>query len=105
MTSTTRSRAVMPTAVATVIAWRRAGALLAAGLTTGMLIAAAPPASAGCQQVNASWQTCDGPIQPDGTWQRCNIETFPGNWNKSTCYPLGNGHFLPPLQPPDHIDP
>lgn len=38
-------------------------------------IAAAPPAGAGCR--NLLWaehpfaQECDGPIRPDGTWQRC----------------------------------
>jgi hypothetical protein len=48
---------------------------LAAVLMAGGLIAAAPPASAGCQ--NPGWwahpnaQQCDGPLQPDGTWQRC----------------------------------
>jgi hypothetical protein len=43
-----------------------AAALLAAGL-----IAAAPPASAGCQYGGAFISKCDGPVQPDGTWQRC----------------------------------
>jgi hypothetical protein len=78
---------------------------LAAGLLAAAVIAAAPPASAGCQQVNAGWQLCDGPIQPDGIWQRCEVETFPDKWTKSTCFPLGNTNFLPPFQPPGHIDP
>ena len=40
---------------------------------TGGLIGAAPPASAGC--LYGGWtgavSRCDGPIQPDGIWQRC----------------------------------
>jgi hypothetical protein len=45
---------------------------LAAALTAGALIAAAPPAGAGCQSGRPwSISQCDGPVQPDGTWQRC----------------------------------
>ncbi len=45
---------------------------LAAVLMTGGLIAAAPPAHAGCQYPGFGViSKCDGPIQPDGTWQRC----------------------------------
>jgi hypothetical protein len=44
---------------------------LAAALTAGALIAAAPPASAGCQYGGLVISKCDGPVQPDGTWQRC----------------------------------
>ncbi len=40
--------------------------LMAAGL-----IASAPSASAGCQYGGAFISKCDGPVQPDGTWQRC----------------------------------
>ncbi|WAC90581.1 CDGP domain-containing protein [Mycobacterium sp. Aquia_213] len=43
-----------------------AAVLMAAGLVT-----AAPPASAGCQYGGPIISKCDGPIQPDGTWQRC----------------------------------
>jgi hypothetical protein len=45
---------------------------LAAALTLGGLIAAAPQASAGCRN-GGPWalSQCDGPVQPDGTWQRC----------------------------------
>jgi hypothetical protein len=35
------------------------------------LIAAAPPASAGCLYGGGFISKCDGPIQPDGSWQRC----------------------------------
>jgi len=42
-------------------------ALMAAGL-----IAAAPAANAGCQYGGAGIiNKCDGPVQPDGTWERC----------------------------------
>ena len=44
---------------------------LAVVLMAGGLIAAAPPASAGCQYGGGYISKCDGPIQPDGTWQRC----------------------------------
>jgi hypothetical protein len=42
-----------------------AALLMAAG------IASAPPAAAGCQYGGPVLSKCDGPIQPDGTWQRC----------------------------------
>ena len=44
---------------------------LAAGLMAGVLITVAPPASAGCQYGGIAISRCDGPVQPDGTWQRC----------------------------------
>jgi len=37
----------------------------------GGMISAAPPASAGCQYGGIAISRCDGPVQPDGTWQRC----------------------------------
>ncbi|MGH3971085.1 MAG: CDGP domain-containing protein [Mycobacterium sp.] len=80
---------------------------LAAGLMTGALIASAPPASAGCQPWGFNQQLCDGPIQPDGTWQRCEVaqSVWDPQRTQSTCYPLGDSHWLPPFQPPGHIDP
>jgi hypothetical protein len=44
---------------------------LGAALMAGGLIAAAPPANAGCQYGGPVLSKCDGPVQPDGTWQRC----------------------------------
>jgi hypothetical protein len=44
---------------------------LAAVLMAGAVIASAPPASAGCQYGGLFISKCDGPVQPDGTWQRC----------------------------------
>jgi hypothetical protein len=43
-----------------------AALLMAAGL-----IVSAPPASAGCWYGGPVISKCDGPVQPDGTWQRC----------------------------------
>lgn len=45
--------------------------LMAAGLTTAGMLAAAAPAGAGCLYGGDVISKCDGPIQPDGTWQRC----------------------------------
>lgn len=44
---------------------------LAALLMAAGLIASAPPAGAGCQYGGPIISKCDGPVQPDGTWQRC----------------------------------
>ena len=44
---------------------------LAALLMAAALITSAPPASAGCQYGGLFISKCDGPVQPDGTWQRC----------------------------------
>jgi hypothetical protein len=44
---------------------------LAAVLMAAELIASAPQATAGCQYGGPVISKCDGPIQPDGTWQRC----------------------------------
>jgi len=35
------------------------------------LITTAPSASAGCLYGGQFISKCDGPVQPDGTWQRC----------------------------------
>ncbi len=44
---------------------------LAALLMAAGLITSAPPASAGCLYGGPVISKCDGPVQPDGTWQRC----------------------------------
>ncbi|HEY2501405.1 MAG TPA: hypothetical protein VGI68_08270 [Mycobacterium sp.] len=46
---------------------------LVAAVMAGGLIAAAPPAGAGCQYGGLVISKCDGPVQPDGTWQRCAV--------------------------------
>ncbi|WP_422265043.1 CDGP domain-containing protein, partial [Mycobacterium sp.] len=45
----------------------------AAVLVVGGLVGSAPPAIAGCLYGGLSASRCDGPVQPDGTWQRCVI--------------------------------
>jgi hypothetical protein len=46
-----------------------------AGLTTLLtavgLFASAPQAGAGCLYGGPVISKCDGPVQPDGTWERC----------------------------------
>jgi hypothetical protein len=87
---------------------------LAAALTAGTLIAAAPPAGAGCQFGGLSVSTCDGPVQPDGTWQRCVVFPPVGGRDGSPIYVTNtNCQTLGPDQhpsgvafndPPTHID-
>jgi hypothetical protein len=78
----------------------------------GALITAAPPASAGCK--NPFWashpfaQLCDGPIQDDGTWQRCMTYNDGGGLiphNSCAQMSAGNPPGIPILSsPPTHID-
>ena len=91
---------------------------LAAVLMAGGLISAAPPASAGCQNVASGVhpaEICDGPVQPDGNWQRCvkeytgfvMIGGHPLNLPRTSCYPYGPGQTPPPhawIEQPTHID-
>lgn len=94
---------------------RYLAAALATGLMTGALIASAPPARAGCLQypvivfpLPPANQLCDGPIQPDGTWQRCEEWDGPdGQPTTERCYPMGNGIIQPEsiYQQQNHIDP
>lgn len=44
---------------------------LAGLLTAAGLIASAPSGGAGCLYGGPVLSKCDGPVQPDGTWQRC----------------------------------
>jgi hypothetical protein len=83
--------------------------VLAAVLIVGGLIAAAPPASAGCQYGGPVISKCDGPVQPDGTWQRCVVTSnlVPSGASsflvpERRCDPVGPG--LPLADPPTHID-
>jgi hypothetical protein len=89
------------------------GALVAVLLACG-LIAAAPPASAGCQYGGLVISKCDAPVQPDGTWQRCVVFSHTAGGGASTylvperrCDVMGPG--LQPwglafADPPTHID-
>jgi hypothetical protein len=81
---------------------RRIAAFIAgmgATLMAGGLIAAAPPASAGCLYGGGPgvFSKCDGPVQPDGTWQRC-VAT--AQWQ-----PRGASSFLAPVRQCDQIGP
>jgi hypothetical protein len=70
---------------------------LGALLLAGWLVAAAPPASAGCVYGGGVLSKCDGPIQPDGTWQRCVATTH--------LVPNGASSFLVPDKRCDQMGP
>jgi hypothetical protein len=80
---------------------RRIAALIAslgAALMAGGMIAAAPPANAGCQYGGPGiLNKCDGPVQPDGTWQRCVAFI---NW-----IPRGASSYLAPDKQCDVLGP
>jgi hypothetical protein len=86
-----------------------AGLLMAAGL-----VVAAPPASAGCVYGGPVLSKCDGPVQPDGTWQRCVAVThLVPNGMSSYLVPENHCDLMGPDQhpadlsfadPPTHID-
>ncbi|ORA38134.1 CDGP domain-containing protein [Mycobacterium aquaticum] len=92
------------------------GGLVAGGLAAAGLALAAP-SSAGCETQPFA-QYCDGPIRPDGTWDRC-FSTQPqainGQYGQITgwvpsvgrCYPVDPNAWPPtPLgQPQYHIYP
>ncbi|MEE3067079.1 MAG: hypothetical protein VYA67_24615 [Actinomycetota bacterium] len=83
-------------------------------LSIGALIASAPPAGAGCQLGGVVISKCDGPVQPDGTWQRCVVFPPAGGRDGSPVYVTNtNCQMLGPDQhpwgvafndPPTHID-
>jgi hypothetical protein len=90
-------------------------ASLGAALIAAELIAAAPPASAGCQYGGVGViSKCDGPVQPDGTWQRCvAFAQWMGGGASSYLVPERRCDFMGPGQhpgdlafvdPPAHID-
>ena len=72
-------------------------ATLGAALIAGGLIAAAPAANAGCQYGGPVLSKCDGPVQPDGTWQRCVAFT--------TLVPSGMSTYLMPDRRCDSMGP
>lgn len=91
---------------------------IAGGLIAGLL-ASAPVASAGCQDNPLLYfptaQKCDGPIQPNGSWQRCVIYYYQPPQSppsQTDCHQMGgpDPHYPPSpphsfYQPPSHIDP
>jgi hypothetical protein len=89
---------------------------VAAALISGWLIASAPPAGAGFQYGGIAISRCDGPVQPDGTWQRCVVfNSIRSGTNPSSNYtvPVHRCDLMGPDQhpwglalndPPTHID-
>jgi hypothetical protein len=87
---------------------------LAALLMAAELIASAPPASAGCQYGGLFISKCDGPVQPDGTWQRCvGVAQLVPRGASSYLVPVKRCDLMGPDQhpgdfafadPPTHID-
>lgn len=90
-------------------------AVLTAALPAAGLIASAPPAGAGCQSAQLlifpTAQKCDGPVAPDGSWQRCVVyhhQPPSSPPEQSDCHPMGAGSQTtahPFYDPPNHIDP
>ena len=86
----------------------------AALLIAGGLITSAPPASAGCQYGGSFLSKCDGPVQPDGTWQRCvAVAQWIPSGLSSHLVPVKNCDVMGPDQhpadlafadPPAHMD-
>ncbi|UVT31474.1 hypothetical protein SEA_SEJANUS_41 [Mycobacterium phage Sejanus] len=95
--------------------WFTASAVAVGALGASVILAA--PASAGCETQPFA-QYCDGPVRPDGTWDRC-FTTQPqlinGQYGQVTglvpsvgrCYPVDPNNFPPtPIgQPQYHIYP
>jgi hypothetical protein len=83
-------------------------------LMAAALLASAPPASAGCQYGGPVLSKCDGPVQPDGTWQRCVAFThWTGSGASANLVPDRRCDVMGPDQrpwgqdftdPPTHID-
>ena len=71
------------------------------------LVHSAPSAHAGCIPAPGVINKCDGPVQPDGTWQRCVMTTHLSYQGASSflipeksCDIIGPGVG----DPPGHID-
>lgn len=93
-----------------------AATLLATGLIAGPAIGSAPTAQAGCQDNPllsfSTAQKCDGPMQPDGSWQRCVIYYYlppKSPPSQQDCHQMGPPGRQYPFhsfyQPENHIDP
>ena len=86
----------------------------AALLASAGRITAAPPAAAGCLFGGPVISKCDGPVQPDGTWQRCVAVArwVPSGFSSHLvperhCGPMGPGQPIRDLafaDPPSHIN-
>lgn len=92
--------------------WFTASAVAVGALGASVILAA--PASAGCETQPFA-QYCDGPVRPDGTWDRCQVAFGTTNAfgavivpSTSRCYPINPAEPWPmfPLgQPQYHIYP
>jgi hypothetical protein len=63
--------------------------LFSAIAALGIAVISAPPANAGCQPIWSPWggtDRCDGPIQPDGTFERCDNPGSMGFSLPRQCY-------------------
>ena len=90
------------------------GAGLAALVVGAGLIILAAPASAGCLYGGPYISKCDGPVQPDGTWQRCTaVPQYIPNGLSGYLVPVKSCDLMGPDQrpadmafadPPTHID-
>jgi hypothetical protein len=91
----------------------RLRSVLAASVLLAASVVLAAPASAGCEG-QAFAQYCDGPIRPDGTWDRCFVAY--GSTNAfgavtvpavGRCYPIDPNAWpmLPLGQPQYHVYP
>ena len=88
---------------------------LAAPLVAAALIVGAPTAGAGCLYGGPVLGKCDGPVQPDGTWQRCvTVARLVPSGASSHLVPVKNCMFIGPANlpadpnfadPPVHIAP
>ncbi|MEY8016801.1 CDGP domain-containing protein [Mycobacterium servetii] len=74
---------------------------LTALLLAAELVASAPPAQAGCVYGGGVISKCDGPVQPDGTWQRCvAVPRLIPSGASSFLVPDGHCDEMGPGQPP-----
>jgi hypothetical protein len=72
----------------------------AALLVFAGLITAAPPAGAGCLYGGGFISKCDGPVQPNGTWQRCvGVAGLVPSGFSSHLVPVKRCEFMGPGQP------
>jgi hypothetical protein len=79
----------------------------------GWLIGSASPASAGCQYGGIAISKCDGPVQPDGSWQCCMLFNSTSSGSSSYLTPDKRCDVMGPdlhpwglafNDPPTHID-
>lgn len=69
------------------------------------VVAAAAPAGAGCQYGGPVLSKCDGPVQPDGTWQRCvAVPRLIPNGASSYLVPDGHCDVMGPDHPPADLN-